>query len=257
MNPTAIAPGTDDPEPAADKRRVLVTGGTRGIGEAIVRSLAARGRVVGLGYATSQARADMLAGELGAAVHPVSYRLGDPDSSQRAVQEMVDHFGGLDGLVLNAGVWDGGRLTELSRERWETVVAKNLFGAEQLCRCAVPLLAESGAGSVTVISSVIGIIGGPGDTAYAAAKAGLIGFARSLAKESARLGIRVNVLAPGFVETEMTDAIPPESKDRIERSILLRRPGSAEEIAAGAVFLSEDATYATGTVLTLDGGWSL
>lgn len=238
-------------------RRVLVTGGTRGIGEAIVRALADRGCGVGVGFARSRSRATRLATELGENVRPVSYILGDPESSHSAVEAMADHFGGVDGLVLNAGVWDGGRLTGLSRERWEKVVTANLFGAEQLCRCAMPWLAKSGSGSVTVISSVIGIVGGPGDTAYATAKAGLIGFARSLSKESARSGVRVNVVAPGFVDTDMTRQIPDESRSQIERQILLRRPGRAEEVAAGAVFLSEDATYCTGSVLTLDGGWSL
>lgn len=238
-------------------RRVLVTGGTRGIGEAIVRALADRGCAVGVGFARSRPRADDLAAELGENVRPVSYLLGDPESSHSAVQAMADQFGGMDGLVLNAGVWDGGRLIGLSRDRWEAVVTTNLFGAEQLCRCAMPWLAKSAAGSVTVMSSVIGIVGGPGDTAYAAAKAGLIGFARSLAKESARSGVRVNVVAPGFVDTEMTRQVPDASRAQIERQILMRRSGRVEEIAAGAVFLSEDATYCTGSVLTLDGGWSL
>jgi 3-oxoacyl-[acyl-carrier protein] reductase len=239
------------------RRSVLVTGGTRGIGEAIVRTLALRDVNVGCGYAQSQERAEELAREHPERVLPVTYRLGEARTADSAVEAIVSTFGGLDGLVLNAGVWAGGRLGKLDPAEWERVVAANLFGAAQLCRSAVPVLARADAASITIVSSVVGLIGGPGDTAYASAKAGLIGFAKSLAKEVAGQGIRVNVVAPGFVETEMTAGVPEQSKDHIRQSILLKRAGSAAEIADAVVFLSEDATYCTGSVLTVDGGWSM
>ena len=143
----------------------------------------------------------------------------------------------------------------MDEDEWDRIASTNLLGVAQLTRAALPNL--SAGGSITIISSVIGIIGGPGDTAYAAAKAGLLGFGRSLSKEVARDSIRVNMVAPGFVETDMTAQVSGGSRLEISKSILLGRFGVAEEIASAAVFLSEDATYCTGSILTVDGGWSL
>lgn len=240
-----------------DARSVLVTGGTRGIGEAVVHALTQRGVSVACGYAHSRERAEALSRGATSPVIPVAYRLGEAVTADEAVRATVTEFGRLDGLVLNAGVWAGGRLASLDPAEWERVVSATLFGAAQVCRAAVPALARAEAPSITIVSSVIGLIGGPGDTAYASAKAGLIGFARSLAKELATSAIRVNVVAPGFVETEMTAGVSAASKDAIRERTLLNRPGSPAEIARAVVFLSEDATYCTGTVLTVDGGWSL
>ena len=139
---------------------------------------------------------------------------------------------------------------------WARVVECDLIGAAQLCRAALPRLRRGISPSIVLVSSVVGEIGFPGDTAYAAAKAGLTGLARSLAKEAARDHIRVNVLAPGFAETGMTAAISPAARQRIMDRTLLGRFATAAEIAQAAVFLSEDATFCTGTVLTVDGGWS-
>lgn len=130
-------------------------------------------------------------------------------------------------------------------------------GAAQLTRAALPALRQGTNASVTLVSSAVGIVGFAGDTAYASAKAAMTGFARSLAKEVGRDGIRVNVLAPGFVATDLTAGIPPASRDRITGDLVLRRLGTADEVARAAVFLAEDATYCTGTVLTVDGGWTI
>lgn len=241
----------------AVERVVLVTGGSRGIGAAIVRALAARGVRVACGYVTSKDAAQRIADEFPGLVLPVGYRLGDAASAQYAVAATVGEWDRLDGVVANAGVWAGGRLSRMDEGEWNRVVADNLQGVAQLSRAALPHLVTSQAPSVTIVSSVIGLIGGPGDTAYASAKAGLFGFGRALAKEVARDGIRVNMLAPGFVETDMTSQVPAKSRHDIAQSILLRRFGLAEEIASAAVYLSEDATYCTGSILTVDGGWSL
>lgn len=241
----------------APVRSVLVTGATRGIGRAILEALVRRGTHVACGYSASRTSAQALAREYAGRVLPVHYRLGDRDSATSAIRQTVEGFGRLDGLVLNAGVWAGGRLERIALDDWEAVITENLAGAAQLCRAAFPVLAESRDGSITVVSSVVGLTGGLGDTAYAAAKAGLIGFAKSLAREGARHGMRVNVVAPGFVETDMTARVPASSRNRIQDEILLRRAGSTDEVAAAVVFLSEDATYCTGSVLTVDGGWSL
>ena len=238
-------------------RSVLVTGGSRGIGEGIVRGLADRGVRVGCGYVRSHAAAVRLAGDYPGLVHPVRYELGDAFSAEAAVAECVGEFGALDGVMANAGVWAGGLLSRLDAAEWSWVVSTNLDGVAQICRAALPHLVSSGSGSVTIVSSAVGIAGGAGDTAYASAKAGLIGFARSLAKEVARDGVRVNVLAPGFVQTDMTAEVPERSQQRIERDTLLGRAGTVEEIAAAAIYLGEEATFCTGSVLTVDGGWSV
>lgn len=238
-------------------RSVLVTGGSRGIGEGIVRGLADNSVRVGCGYVRSEAAAGQLAEEYPGLVHPVRYELGDASSAEAAVANCISEFGGLDGVIANAGVWAGGLLSRLDAAEWSRVVSTNLDGVAQICRAALPHLVESAGGSITIVSSVVGIAGGAGDTAYASAKAGLIGFARSLAKEVARDGVRVNVLAPGFVQTDMTAQVPENSLERIQRDTLLGRAGTVEEIAAAAIYLSEDATFCTGSVLTVDGGWSV
>jgi 3-oxoacyl-[acyl-carrier protein] reductase len=160
-------------------------------------------------------------------------------------------------LVLNAGIWHGGKLADLDPALWWQVLESNVGGAAQLTRAALPALRSGPESSVLLVSSAVGIVGFPGDTAYGSAKAALTGFARSLAKEVGRDGVRVNVLAPGFVETAMTADVSERARASITRDLVIRRFGRPDEIARAAVFLSEDATYCTGTVLTVDGGWSL
>jgi 3-oxoacyl-[acyl-carrier protein] reductase len=201
-----------------------------------------------------------LATESGAAadtVLPVPVDLGDEASAERAVQAVVEHWGRLDAVVCNAGHWQGGRLGVLDRDEWWRVVELNVRGTAAMVRAALPALAKSEQPAVVLVSSVVGLIGHPGDTAYASAKAALVGFARSLAKETADDGIRVNVLAPGFVDTDMTAAVPERSRRAIADATLLGRFGTVEEIARAAVFLCEDATFCTGAVLAADGGWSI
>jgi 3-oxoacyl-[acyl-carrier protein] reductase len=183
--------------------------------------------------------------------------LGDRDSAVDAVQQVRSDWGRLDSLVLNAAVWDGGKLTRMDPDAWWAVVETNLRGTAAVVRAAIPMLEQGVAASIVLVGSVVGDVGFAGDTAYASAKAALVGFARSLAKELAPKGVRVNVLAPGFVDTDMTAAVPQGSRDKIAEATLLGRFGTVDEIARAAVFLSEDATFCTGTVLAADGGWSL
>jgi len=234
----------------------LVTGGTRGIGREIVLALAARGLGVGCGYHSSPERARDLAAE-SPTVYPVPYELGSGPSAEAAVAATAAHFGRLDSVVLNAGIWVGGLIERIDPGSWSQVVECNLVGAAQLCRASLPYLREGENPSIVLVSSVVGEIGFPGDTAYAASKAGMIGLARSLAKEVGRDKVRVNVLAPGFAETDMTAGVSESARRRIVDRTVLARFGAAAEIARAAVFLSEDATFCTGTVLNVDGGWSL
>lgn len=236
---------------------VLVSGGSRGIGAAITAALAQRGVRVGCTYRSARAEAEKLATDAPDFVLPVRFDMDDPDSAAAAVDTVVSEWGRLDAVILNAGQWAGGRLTDTDPAAWWSIVETNLRGTVTLARFALPHIAQGISPSVVLVSSVVGLIGHAGDTAYASAKAAMIGFGRSLAKEAARDRIRVNVLAPGFVETGMTDAVSPGARHRIESATILGRFGTTDEIARAAVFLSEDATFCTGSVLTADGGWAL
>ncbi|MCL2780901.1 MAG: SDR family oxidoreductase, partial [Actinomycetia bacterium] len=191
-------------------------------------------------------------------VEPVRYELGDERSAREAVEQTVAVFGGLNAVVANAGVWHGGLFTQVDMRAWSQVITDNVLGTAQLCRAALPEL-QRGAGdrSLTIVSSVVGQIGGVGDSAYASAKAALLALTRTLAQESARRQVRVNAVAPGFVRTDMTAGLPAGAARRVLDQVLLGRPGEAAEVAAAIVFLALDATYCTGTTLTVDGGWSL
>jgi len=242
-----------------DTRTVLVTGGSRGIGRDCVLQFAGRALNVAMTYHRGVDAAETVLGmakNLPGRVRAFPHDLLRGDATE-LVGAVVDSFGRLDSAVLNAGVWDGGRLGELHPDTWWQVVETNLRGNYHLARAVLPSLLGSPCGSLVLVSSAVALSGFPGDTAYASAKAAMLGFARSLAHEVGAQGVRVNVLAPGFVQTDMTSAIPDSSRQRILRRTVLHRFGTAEEIARAAVFLSEDATFTTGAVLSADGGWSL
>jgi 3-oxoacyl-[acyl-carrier protein] reductase len=236
---------------------ILVSGGSRGIGAAITATLADRGVRVGCTYRDRKDEAEKLAADAPDRVLPVRFDLDDERSASSAVDTVLAEWGRLDGVILNAGQWAGGRLTDTDPSSWWRVVETNLRGTVSLARAALPHVAQGISPSIVLVSSVVGLIGHAGDTAYASAKAALIGFGRSLAKEVARDQVRVNVLAPGFIETDMTDAVSDGARKRIEEATVLRRFGTVDEIARAAIFLSEDATFCTGSVLTADGGWAL
>jgi 3-oxoacyl-[acyl-carrier protein] reductase len=165
--------------------------------------------------------------------------------------------GRLDILVLNAGVWQGGPIATLPPKAWQIVLDTALNGAFQLVQAALPAMRAQHYGRVVAITSVIGLIGYPGDTAYATAKAGLNGFVRSLAKEVGRDGITVNAVAPGLIRTDMTTAIPQASKQRLLGRCAIRRLGTADDVAGAVEYLVCDGAYVTGQVLVVDGGLSL
>lgn len=241
-------------------RVALVTGGSRGIGRGIVMALAARGLQVAFTYREQAARAEALADELEAAhgTRPLPLAFDqEVEDGTTVVNEVLATWGALDSLVLNAGMWQGGRIDRMDPDAWWRVVEVDLRGVYRMARAAISAVAASPSGSVTIVSSMVGIVGFPGDTAYASAKAGLFGFSRSLAKEVARDGTRVNVLAPGFVESDATVGVSAGARERLRARLLLDRFGHVDEIAAAAAFLSEDATYMTGGVLVCDGGFSV
>jgi 3-oxoacyl-[acyl-carrier protein] reductase len=238
-------------------RSALVTGGSRGIGAAISRTLSEAGAVVGVNYLSNEGAARSVVEELREGATAWQADVGDADAVAAMVDAVADHYGSLDVLVINAGVWRGGTVDQLSREDWSLVVDTSLTGAYNLVRAALPRMRGGDYGRVIVLSSVIGLIGYQGDSAYAAAKAGLIGFVKAVSKECGREGITVNAIAPGFVETEMTESVPERARERLLARTSLRRAGTPEEIAAAARFLACEGSYVTGQTLVVDGGLTL
>jgi 3-oxoacyl-[acyl-carrier protein] reductase len=231
----------------------LVTGGSRGIGAAVTKELAASGLVVAINYRSDRRSAEATLGSID------SGSLWQADVTDRAeTAEMVDgivgRHGRIDVVVINAGVWRGGRIEDLSSDDWGTVLATSLDGAFHVARAVVPPMRAAGHGRVVVVSSVVGLIGFPGDGAYATAKAGLFGLVRALAKEVAQDGITVNAVAPGFVETDMTAAVSEKGRQLMIEGTLLGRPGRPEDVASAVRFLALDAAYTTGHTLAVDGG---
>lgn len=235
-----------------DRRIALVTGGSRGIGASVVEQFLDRG--LGVAY-TSRMRSSCPHPEQRDAI-ALRYELGE-DAPDAVVADVIEHFGQLDSVVINAGVWAGAKLETSDEGSWWRVVELNLRTCAQFMRAALPYLRQSSRPSVVLVSSAVGLVGFAGDTSYASAKAAMIGFARSLAKEMGTDGVRVNVVAPGFVETDMTSSVSDGARARIVDSLILSRFGTADEIGKAVIFLSEDATYSTGTILTIDGGWTL
>jgi 3-oxoacyl-[acyl-carrier protein] reductase len=227
----------------------LVTGATRGIGRAIATELARAGAGVVVGYRTGADEAAELAGEL--AGRAVQADVSDPEQAARLVEEA----GELDILVNNAGLTRDGLIARMSDEDWRVVVDTNLGGAFHTCRAAARGMMRRRAGSIVNLTSVVGIHGNPGQTNYAASKAGIIGLTKSLARELASRGVRVNAVAPGYIQTALTDVLPGKVQDAILSNTPLGRLGTPEDVAGAVRFLcSDEASFVTGEVLLVDGG---
>lgn len=242
-------------------KSVLVTGGTRGIGRAIVEAFARAGARVAFTYRASAETAEALRAELAArGTEALAFQgdAADPAHAEEAVERTVEAFGVLDVLVNNAGVTRDNLLIRMSEADWDTVVATNLKSAFAFCKAAYRPMMRQRAGSIVNVSSVVGVTGNAGQANYAASKAGLIGFTKSLARELAGRGVRANVVAPGYVETDMTGALPEAAREALQRSIPLGRTATPEEVAAAVLFLGSDAArYITGHVLHVDGGLAM
>jgi 3-oxoacyl-[acyl-carrier protein] reductase len=235
-------------------RTALVTGASQGIGEAIARRLVAQGARVVLA-ARNEEKLTVLAGALGANALPFRLDVAATEAIAPRLEELPTEFGTIDILVNNAGVTADNLLARMSLEQWDLVLRTNLTGAFALTRALVRDMIRRRWGRVISVSSVVGMMGNPGQTNYAAAKAGLIGFSKSLAKELGSRNITVNVVAPGYVETAMTAALPEEVKKGLLQAVALRRLGSVDDIAAAVAYLaSEEAAYVTGHVLNVSGG---
>ena len=239
-------------------RVAIVTGGTRGIGGAIAAQLAKDGAHVAAGYSKGKEGADLFQERLrkdGRSITVHQGRVDDPTDCARVVKEVLDAHGRVDYLINNAGITLDKTVRRMTEDEWQQVLAVNLFGAFHMVKAVLEHMIERGSGRIVNISSVIGETGNVGQANYAASKAGLFGFSKSLALEMAQRGITVNCVAPGFIETEMVAAIPKAALDKVIERIPMRRLGSPGEVARVVRFLIDDeSAYVTGAVYTVNGG---
>ena len=234
-------------------RVALVTGGTRGIGRAITERLKADGFHVAAGYAGNEEAAKACADELGVMI--VKGNVGDFEDCAKAVKQVEHELGRIDVLVNNAGITRDAMLHKMTPQQWNEVIYVNLASVFNMCRHVIEGMRERGYGRIINISSINGQKGQMGQANYSAAKAGLIGFSKAVAQENARKGITVNVIAPGYIDTEMVRAVPEKVLESIIAQIPVGRLGKAEEIADAVAYLaSERAGFITGSTISVNGG---
>ncbi len=242
-------------------RVALVTGGTRGIGAAITECLADSGASVAAGYNRGRESAEKFAQQMagkGANVSVHQGRVDDVEDCNRVVKEVMDRFGRIDYLINNAGITVDKTVRKMTVEDWRQVLEVNLSGAFQMTKAVLEHMIERGSGRIVNISSVIGETGNIGQANYAASKAGLFGFTKSLALEMAQRGITVNCVAPGFIATEMVAAIPEATLAKVVEKIPQRRLGRPDEVARVVRFLLEDeSSYITGAEFAINGGLAM
>ena len=238
-------------------RTILITGGSRGIGRVTGMRLLADGYNVAFTYNTSTKAAEEFVATDPARLCALQADIRDPRRSERVVADVVARFGAIDGLVNNAGIRRDAILYTMSPEQWHDVVDTNLTGAWAMTKATLPVMMQQRRGAIVNVASLSGLHGVVGQTNYAAAKGALIAMTRSLAREVARSGIRVNCVAPGLVETDMIADLEEEARREMIRAIPMRRVVKPDEVAAGIAFLlSDDATAITGQVLAIAGGTS-
>ena len=240
-----------------DDQIVLVTGASRGIGRAIAESLGKAGAVI-VGTATTdkgaQAISDYFA-EQGIKGKGMTLDVADSDSVSTVVKAVTKEFGAIQVLVNNAGITCDNLLMRMKDEEWDSIINTNLSSVFRTSKACLRGMMKARQGRIISISSVVGSSGNAGQANYAAAKAGLVGFSKSLAREIGSRGITVNVVAPGFIDTDMTRALPDEQRDTLQKEIPLKRLGSAEEIANAVLFLASDmGAYITGETIHVNGG---
>lgn len=241
-----------------DGKAALVTGASRGIGRAIALRLASEGAKVAINFAGNQKAAEEVKSEIeanGGEAILVQANVADPAAVEAMFAKVVEAFGTVDILVNNAGITCDGLLLRMKDEDFEAVIDTNLKGVFYCTKAAAKLMMKKRSGRIVNMSSVVGLIGNAGQTNYAASKAGVLGFSKSAAKELAARGITVNMVAPGFIDTDMTAVLADKVKEAMVKEIPLRRMGRPEDVANAVLFLVSDcSSYITGQVINVDGG---
>ncbi len=242
-------------------KTALVTGASRGIGRATALSLARAGAAVVINYSSNEAAAEAVKKEIegfGGSALVVRADVSDYSQCEHLIKSAVDHFKRIDILVNNAGITRDNLLARMKTEEWQEVIDTNLNGVYNCCRAILrPLLKQKSGGRIINVASVAGIHGNSGQANYAASKGGVIAFSKTLAKELGSRDITVNAVAPGFIETEMTDVLSDEMKEQVLSRIALGRLGKPQEVAEVILFLASSASYVTGQVISVDGNLSM
>lgn len=238
-------------------KTALVTGASGGIGEAVAKSLHGQGATVVL-HGTRAEKLEALSAELGDRSHVVTANLGDREAVAGVIDAAAEKAGPVSILVNNAGITRDNLAMRMKDEEWDQVLEVNLTASMILCRAALRNMMKARHGRVISISSIVGVTGNPGQTNYAASKAGMIGYSKSLAQEVASRGVTVNIVAPGFIETPMTDALSDAQKDTLLGRVPAGRLGQVGEIAAAVTYLaSDEAAYVTGATIHVNGGMAM
>ncbi len=239
-------------------KTVLVTGGSRGIGAAICLKFTSLGANVVVNYVSSEAKAKSLVKQiedLGGKAFAIQGDVSNFQASQNIIEQSITQFGKIDVLINNSGITKDNLMLRMTEEDFDKVINVNLKGTWNMCKNITRHLLKNRAGVIINITSVVGIIGNPGQTNYVASKAGIIGLTKSLAKEFGSRSIRVNAVAPGFIKTDMTELLPEQVQENYKNQIPLKKFGSTEDVANACVFLASDmSAYITGQVINVNGG---
>jgi len=238
----------------------VITGAARGIGKAIALKFAYEGASIAftdLNIDENTLQTEQELATLGVKVKAYASNAADFDDTHHVITEILNDFGRIDVLVNNAGITRDGLMMRMTESQWDAVINVNLKSAFNFIHACTPIMLKQKSGSIINMASVVGVSGNAGQANYSASKAGLIGLAKSIAKELGSRGIRANAIAPGYIQTDMTENLPAEIKEAMLKSISLRRAGTPEDIANTALFLASDlSSYITGQVLVCDGGMS-
>lgn len=236
----------------------FITGATRGIGRAIALELAKEGYNIALNYRTENEALESLKkeiSEIGVECYPVQGDVSKAEDAERMIKEIIEHFEEIDVLVNNAGITKDNLILRMKEEEFTDVINVNLVGTFNITKNVIKYMAKKRYGKIINLSSVVGVSGNAGQSNYSASKAGIIGFTKSIAKELGSRNITANAVAPGFIQTDMTNVLKDEIKEAIESTIPLKKLGTAEDVAKVVKFLaSDDSNYITGQVINVDGG---